>query len=255
MGQSLDLLLQEGILVNRNWLKNNGFDRPAVDYYLRSGKLRAVVRGVYRKPGPPLKWQNIVYSLQLLGYQVHVGHSSALQYYGYQHYLSFGNIDRISIYSDTSLPSWIDEFNQFSLTQMNKSPFMKGFAQGIEEIGFGTWDWPISYSIPERAFIELMSTIKTAEGIFQAKTMLDGAGNLRPRVLQVLLEQCRQIKAKRLFLWMARSSGHTWYPQIDKKRVDLGSGKRQIVPGGVLDKEFLITVPKEVSNGQDESFF
>ncbi len=252
---SLDTIMQEGVLVNRKWLKAKGVERPAIDYYLRSGKLEAVVRGVYRKPGPPLKWQNVMYSLQLLGYQVHVGHLSALQYHGFQHYLSFGSIDQISLYCDSSLPSWIKEFDQFSFTQMDQSPFAYRSSQGIEEIPFGTWDWPISYSIPERAFIELMSTIKTAEDISQAQMMLEGAANLRPRVLQDLLEQCRQIKAKRLFLWMARTSGHAWYAQIDKKRINLGSGKRQIVAEGVLDKEFLITVPKEASGGQTESIF
>jgi hypothetical protein len=252
---SLDAVLQEGVLVNRNWLKRNGFGRPAVDYYLRSGKLEAVVRGVYRKPGPPLKWQNVVYSLQLLGYQVHVGHFSALQYHGFQHYLGFGNTDQISLYCDSRLPSWIEEFDQFSFTQMDQSLFTSGSAYGTEEIHFGTWDWPISYSSPERALIELMSTIKTAEEISRAHMMLEGAANLRPRVLQVLLEQCRQIKAKRLFLWTARTSGHAWYAQIDKTQVNLGSGKRQIVPDGVLDREFLITVPKEASGGQTESLF
>jgi hypothetical protein len=252
---SLDAMLQEGVLVNRIWLKRKGFDRPAVDFYLRSGKLEAVTRGVYRKPGPPLKWQNVVYSLQVLGYQVHVGHFSALQYHGFQHYLTFGSIDKISLYCDNRLPSWIDEFDQFSFIQMEQSLFTHGYAQGTVDVAFGTWDWPIKYSTPERAFIELMSTIRTAEDISQAQMMLEGAANLRPRLLQDLLEQCRQIKAKRLFLWMARTSGHAWYMQIDKTQVDLGSGKRQIVPEGVLDKEFLITVPKEASSGQAESIF
>lgn len=251
----MDTIVQEGVLVNRTWLKRKGVDRPAVDYYIRSGKLEAVARGVYRKPGPPLKWQNIVYSLQLLGYQVHVGHSSALQYHGFQHYLAFGNTDQISLYCDSRLPSWIDEFDQFSCIQMEQSLFTNGYAQGTVAVAFGTWDWPIKYSTPERAFIELMSTIRTAEDISQARMMLEAAANLRPRVLQDLLEQCRQIKAKRLFLWMARISGHAWYAQIDKTQVDLGSGKRQIVPEGVLDKEFLITVPKEMSDGQAESIF
>ncbi len=79
---TLDFELFEGLLVDRAWLKGRGIENTNVDYYLRSGKLEAVVHGIYRKPGPPLKWQNVVYSLTLLGYDVHVGHMTALTYHG-----------------------------------------------------------------------------------------------------------------------------------------------------------------------------
>ena len=52
----------------RAWLAVRGFKRPLVDYYLRSGALVPVARGAYRRPGPPLKWEHVVYSLQELGY-------------------------------------------------------------------------------------------------------------------------------------------------------------------------------------------
>jgi Transcriptional regulator, AbiEi antitoxin N-terminal domain len=53
-----------------------------VDSYLRSEALQTVTRGVYRRPGPPLKWEHIIYSLQELGYAVHVGGRSALELQG-----------------------------------------------------------------------------------------------------------------------------------------------------------------------------
>ena len=77
--ENLERTLPEGLLVNRKWLKEKGFMRPLVDYYLRSGALEAVVRGVYRRPGPPLKWQHVVYSLTVMGHFVHVGGRSALE--------------------------------------------------------------------------------------------------------------------------------------------------------------------------------
>ncbi|MFB6357802.1 MAG: AbiEi antitoxin N-terminal domain-containing protein [Thiohalorhabdaceae bacterium] len=83
---SLANTLPEGQLVNRSWLKDRGFDRPRVDYYLRTGALEAVARGIYRKPGPPLKWEHVVYSLQQLGHDVHVGGRSALELQGMAHY-------------------------------------------------------------------------------------------------------------------------------------------------------------------------
>lgn len=253
--QSISSVLQEGLLVNRTWLKKSGFDRPAVDYFLRSGKLEAVTHGIYRKPGPPLKWQNVVYSLQLLNYKVHVGHMSSLKYYGYQHYLAIGETSEITLYSANELPSWLYRLKDFSFKHMNRSPFPPNCRLGLQEISFGTWDWPIPYSTPERAFIELISTINNENGINQARTMFEGAISLRPLLVQDLLEACIQIKAKRLFLWLARTLKHPWYKHINIGMINLGKGKRQIVPNGALDKEFQITVPKEVEGEQIEPIF
>ena len=83
--------------------------------------------------------------------------------------------------------------------------------------------------------------------------MLEGAVNLRPTLLQQLLEESHNIKAKRLFLYLARVVAHPWYNYLDLSKIDLGSGKRQIIRGGALDPEFQITIPKEVKNGQESS--
>ena len=252
---ALDAVLQEGLLVDRVWLRNYGFDRPAVDYYLRSGKLEAVAHGVYRKSGPALKWQNVVYSLSELGYQLHVGHMSALAFHGFQHYLELGGEAEIRLYSDRRLPGWVHDVPKATgLTEMVRNPFVD-FELGVEDVPFGTWDWPIKYASPERAFLELTSSVSTKEEIRQAQLMMEGAANLKPSLLQSILQECRQVKAKRLFLWIAREQGHAWFRHIDQTRIDLGSGKRQIVKGGVLDDEFMITVPGEDEDEQTEPIF
>lgn len=252
---ALDSVLQEGLLVDRKWLEKHGIKATAVDYYLRTGKIETLVQGLYRKPGPPLKWQNVVYSLILLGHDVHVGHMSALAYHGYDHYLKLGAAQRIRLYSTQELPSWVEKVDIGpGFVLMKRNPFAKD-AIGVVEVPFGTWDWPLRYSTPERAFIELASTLETSEEILQAEMMLEGAANLRPRQLQALLEACGSIKAKRLFLWLSRMVGHSWYRHIDISGINLGAGKRQIVPGGILDTQFMITVPKEVQDGQQESIF
>jgi len=85
--------------------------------------------------------------------------------------------------------------------------------------------------------------------------MLRGAANLRPRLTQVLLEACGNIKAKRLFLWLPRTVDHSCYRHIVISEVNLSAGKRQIVPGGILDAQFIIIVPQEAQDGQQESLF
>lgn len=248
----LDSIMQEGLLVDRAWFGRHGIESTAVDYYLRAGKIEALVHGLYRKPGPPLKWQQVVYSLIVLGSDVHVGHLTALSYHGYEHTLKLGVAQSIRLYSAQSLPSWVEKVDiSPGFMKMNRNPFSNG-SIGLVDVPFGTWDWPLPYSTAERAFIELASTLVTREDILQAKLMLEGAASLRPMQLQSLLEACGNIQAKRLFLWLARTVGHPWYKHIDISRINLGAGKRQIVSGGILDAQFLITVPKEDEDGQQE---
>ena len=245
-------LLPEGLLVNRTFFAQHDVGPTAVDYYLRSGKIEQVAHGLYRKPGPPLKWENVVYSLNLLGYDVHVGHITAIGHHGYEHYLRLGSARPIRVYSTQKLPSWVEKLDVGpGFLVQKRNPFTDD-SIGIIDVPFGTWDWPIPYSTAERAFIEFASTIQNAIGMHQLKVMLEGAIVLRAVLFQELLEACRSIKAKRIFLYLARTIHHPWYAHLDVSRIDIGSGKRQIVSGGILDEEFLITVPAEFSDEQEE---
>ncbi|NCB00961.1 MAG: hypothetical protein EOM67_02200 [Spirochaetia bacterium] len=247
-------VLQDGLLVDRAYLQKRGINRTAVDYYIRSGKLIVVAHGVYRKPGPSLTWQHVVYSLNQMGYKLHVGQRFSLGYYGFEHYVKLGK-QEITIYCSSRLPQWINIIDiNFHFIVLTHNPF-KDTDIGIVDIPFGHFDWTIKYSSPERAFLELMSSMHTSEDILHAKIMMEGAMNLRPDLLQNVLADCKSIKAKRLFMWLSKSVGHPWYRRIDASRIDFGSGKRQIVTDGVFDPEFNITVPKEPFNGDSTSIF
>jgi hypothetical protein len=81
---------------------------------------------------------------------------------------------------------------------------------------------------------------------------MEGLNNLRPKHVQKLLEQCKSVKVKRLFLYLAKKSGHAWFSYLNLKAIDLGSGKRSIVKNGVYDSTYRITIQKALANkGQD----
>jgi hypothetical protein len=42
---------------------------------------------------------------------------------------------------------------------------------------------------------------------------------------------------------MANYHNHPWAALIDETKINLGSGKREIIKNGVLDKKYQITVP------------
>ena len=99
-------------------------------------------------------------------------------------------------------------------------------------------------SAPERAILEELHLVQSNSALEHALLLMEGLSTLRPDILQQLLEHCTSVKAKRLLLWSGERCQHTWMARLDVTKVDLGTGKRQVFKGGVLDPKYLITVPK-----------
>ncbi|GMR18754.1 MAG: type IV toxin-antitoxin system AbiEi family antitoxin domain-containing protein [Gammaproteobacteria bacterium] len=249
--KGLSAVLSDGLLVNRNWLKQMGFQRPLVDYYLRSGALEAVARGVYRRPGPPLKWQHVLYSLQELGFAVHVGGRTALDHQGLAHYLPMGT-ETIHLYSHDKLPGWLHAVGvDIRFEFHHRKLFTEDAATlGYNSLPFGAWDWPLNYSTRERALLEYLDDLPGGSSFDMADKYMESATTLRPDLLMALLLACKRIKTRRLFLWLAERYSYPWFKQLDVATLDLGSGKRVIYKGGVLDTKYNITVPREYANGE-----
>jgi len=247
---SLEKVLPEGLLVNRDWLYAKGFTRPAIDYYLRTETLVAVARGIYRQPGPPLKWQHVAYSLQVLGYGLHVGGRTALELQGLAHDLPAHGISTIWLYGAGRLPAWANKADSgYLFVQGRSSMFVQWPDDALTTLPFGHWDWPLRCSKPELALLEILGNVSTTADFEAADHLFESASTLRPRVVMNLLMACRQVKAKRLFLWFSERHGHAWFHKLDTGKLDLGSGKRQIIQGGSLVVRYQITVPREMADG------
>lgn len=253
----LSTALPDGLVVNRKWFKEKGFDRTAVDYYVRSGKLVRVGRGAYRRPGPSLKWEHIVYSLQESGCSVHVGGRSSLDLQGIAHYLPMGGMQTVELYGINKLPGWLSGSGSAAkISARGSGGFDKLPDDALTAIPFGHWDWPLNFATMELALFELLDDVHDESGFSLADTYFQSATVLRPKMLNSLLQDCKRIRTKRLFLWYADRHQHQWLKKIYKDTVDIGSGKRMIVKGGVLDKTYNITVPRSMARGKDaENFF
>lgn len=250
--ESLEKILPEGLVVDRAWLNKQGVSRPNIDYYLRTGRLEAVARGAYRRPGPSLKWEHLVYSLQELAYPVHVGGRAALELHGYSHYLTLSGKQQIDLYGVRHIPdSLLTSSTPIKLIVHSIDLFSELPTEAITTKPFGHWDWQIRYATPELALFELLSAVNTESDFSVMDKFFETAVTLRPSLVDKLLKTCTQVKAKRLFLWFATRHNHTWLKKIDTTKVNLGSGKRVIVSGGALDKKYLITVPREMQNNSD----
>ena len=99
-------------------------------------------------------------------------------------------------------------------------------------------------STPERAILELMYELPSRDSFHNADVLMQGLSSLSPRRLQTLLEDCISVKVKRLFFFFADRHQHAWLRRLDRKRIDLGRGSREIVPQGQYDRVHKITVPR-----------
>jgi hypothetical protein len=70
--------------------------------------------------------------------------------------------------------------------------------------------------------------------------------------VQGLLEACRSVKVKRLFLYMAENQELPWLTKVDPSKVDLGKGKRMVVQKGRYDAKYRITVLRDRDEGAHE---
>jgi hypothetical protein len=266
--------LPEGLLADAAWLKEKGYSSALRSQYVSAGWLDQPARGVYRRPSGKLQWQHVLISVQtLLKMPVIAGGRTALELQGFAHYLPLGGMQEVHLYGDGSLPSWVhklkldirfvfhnarklfrEERIGWALGSGNRNiqaqsiPSNASIQGSLTRQAWGHWDWLLVLSTPERAILELLDEVPQKETFHQAEMLMGGLRTLRPSRLQRLLEDCRSVKVKRLFLWFAERHGFRWLSKIKRERIDLGKGKRMLVRGGKLDSKFLITVPEDMND-------
>jgi len=249
-------LLPEGVAAPSKWLSEQGFSRQLVRKYVQSGWLVPLGRGVYARPQMVLNWQGLVLGIQhFADLPYHVGGVSALNLQGYAHYLPLrdntGNTARegyelTHLWGQGKVPAWVKTVALSRTLQFHKRQLfaLLTTADGLESVPSGVRDLQIQVSAPERAIMEVLYDAGDDEHAYtHAFELFEGLTSLRPGVVNTLLQHCRSIKVKRLFLFMADQLSYPWISRIEKNELELGSGKRVIVKGGKLDKQYLITVP------------
>jgi hypothetical protein len=112
---------------------------------------------------------------------------------------------------------------------------------------FNKGDYKILISAPEQAFLECLLLAPNQYAYIDLFYIMEQLTTLRSEVVQQLLENTNSIKIKRLFLYMAQKAGHEWFDRLDRSKIKLGTGKQKLANNGVYLPEYLITIPKELS--------
>ncbi len=241
-------LLPEGVAAPSGWLAANGYSRQLVRKYVLGGWLTPLGHGAYARTGQPVGWEGVLLGLQRLGTMpCHVGGLTALNRQGAAHFLPLGGEQRIQVMSARKPPAWVWSVNLaptlvFDTRRLFDDQVM---ATAVVPLATGIRDWTLSMAGAEMAIMEMLNDVNDRQSFQHAAQVFEGLTVLRPGVINALLAACRNIKVKRLFLFLAAHFGFPWAKRLETAGLDIGSGNRQIVKGGRLDKQFLITVPED----------
>jgi hypothetical protein len=250
--QTLDELLPYGMIATKQWLLSMGLSVHSIDNALKSKKLDLQATGVYARTGVPITWQGVVSSLQKMSEQtVNVGGLTALELLGYGQYLSDNKLKTIRLYSISKLPTWLKRLKLPVIFEWHgtKTLWTPGAIVNEYDTMEHSWrdDLPsLKLSCPEKAILEVLMDLPETISFEHADQLMQGMTSLSPKKLMGLLHVCSNVKAKRLFFWLADRAGYAWVKKLDYRDFNLGQGKRVIAPKGQLDKKYLITVPKNL---------
>ena len=248
-------------LVSSRWLRARGYSNSLVARYVASGWLVSPARGVYQRRGGRLQWEGVVRSLQVgEGMPLHVGGRFALALQGHEHYLRLGDAGTVTLHGPERPPGWVSKLSmEQRFEYLGKGPldlpavpFTDDMsetdlsAQGLAWHSAAPGSGALVYSTPERAMLELCDGVSDATGVYEADALMQAMTTLRPQRVALMLRQCRSIKATRLFLALADRHRHAWLAHVSLDGVDLGRGKRALVPGGRLHPTYQITLPGDL---------
>lgn len=234
-----------GVVATSSWLQAQGISKQLTSKYVRSGWLSSIGHGAAIRAGDKVTWSGGLLALQQqLQLPVWLGGPSLLNLRGYAHYLPLGR-ERIWLYGQpgTVLPKWFRDHDwgvdvELQVPQLLVEPY----STSLETRPVDGLD--VQVSTLEQAVLELLYLVPLQIAFEAAAEMLMGLSTLHPERMQGLLEACRLIRIRRLFLFLADYYQLPVLEALDLDRIDLGSGTRQIVAGGRLDRRFRITVPE-----------
>lgn len=234
-----------GIVLLSAWLIDQGYSLDLQKRYKKSQWFESIGTGALIRHNDPVDYLGGIYALQMQqGLSVHPAAKTALAIHGRTHYLELAprSVQLFGSRKD-KLPLWFKNRDWGVSVECKLTSFLPADL-GLVDVEHKSFT--VKVSNPARAIMECLYLAPQSQQLLGAFELMEGLNNLRPTVVQELLEHCKSVKVKRLFLYMADKASHEWFNHIKVTKVDLGSGKRAIVQGGVYIPKYEITVPKEL---------
>ena len=215
--------------------------------YKESGWLMAVANGAFIRFDDTATWQGALYAMQSqLHLAIHAGALTAFELKGRSHFVPHSAKNSVSLFArrNTTIPKWVASLPDAERIDIVKTEL---FADA-DDIGLTRYDcgeFSITISSLERAIMEFLHFVPKEHSTDHARKLMETLTTLRPSLVQELLIGCSSIKVKRLFMALADDLDHRWFLKVDKDKIDLGTGKRTIDPGGIYNAKYQITIATE----------
>jgi len=246
--KKLAVLVREGLVVTRQYLRKHGFENHAIDNLVKSEALNLLAPGVYHRGPRPHSWESIVYSLQqVLNLDLVVGGLTSLQLLGYHQFVPLSKKKMIHLYGKDKLPHWLNLFApELEFVKHNSNAVFTSVKPGKELLrNWGEYEKQILLSRPERALLEVLLDVPKKITVEHAVNLMEQCTSFSPSSVQELLELSKSVKVKRLFLWLAERQNYAWFKRINLSKIDFGSGKLALVKGGKFNSKYRMTAPEE----------
>ena len=227
------------------WLLSQGYSYELQQAYRKSNWLKSIGKGAMLKSGDPLVLTGALSALQnVVNLNIHIGGRSALELQGLAHYLQINAYETtLFVNGRAKLPVWFEKNDWNTKIKLFRLSFFSDETLGM--IDFQEGDLKMKISNPARAMMECLALCPEKFTLSESYELMEGLGSLRPAIVQELLENCKLLKVKRLFLYFAEKANHSWFKYLDTNKIDLGVGKRSLVESGVLVSKYKLVLPGE----------
>jgi len=234
-----------GVVLLSAWLSKRGYNLDLLKEYKKSKWLESIGTGAMIRSGDKVDYEGAIYAFQKQSaLSIHPGGRTALSMLGKAHYLELAATKAI-LFGDKGekLPPWFKKYDWGVNVDYYQSSFLP------IDMGFTDFEhksFTLKVSGAARAIMECLYLAPRKQDLLECYELMEGLNNLKPDLVQNLLEQCKSVKVKRLFMYMSEKAGHGWAEYLALENIDLGRGKRSVVNNGVYVSKYKITVPKEL---------
>jgi len=242
---SLIQSLPRGSVLLPSWLLSQGYSYELQQSYRKSNWLKSIGKGAMMKSGDTLVLTGALSALQNVeNLNIHVGGRSALELQGLAHYLQINNPETtLFLNGRAKLPLWFENNDWNIKTKLFRLSLFNDETLGMTD--FQDNELIMKISNPARAIMECLALCPENFPLSESFELMEGLVSLRPAKVQELLENCKSIKVKRLFLHFAEKANHSWFKYLDTSKIDLGIGNRSLVESGVLVSKYKLVLPNE----------
>jgi hypothetical protein len=238
--------LPRGTVLLPSWLLSQGYSYELQQCYRKSGWLKSIGKGAMLKSNDSFALAGALSALQnFANINIHVGGRSALELQGVAHYLQINSYETtLFVNGNTKLPLWFTNNEWNTKIKLFRLSLFEDEIIGMSDFNDGEQTMKISNA--DRAIMECMALCPAQFPLSEAYELMEGLSGLRPAKVQELLEKCKSVKVKRLFLYFAEKAKHSWFKYLDTKKINTGSGNRSLTENGVLVPKYKLILPEEL---------